>query len=203
MLWKVVVPMVTSPICGFVVGFLFMGLLYFLLRNWRPATVNRVFGKLQLFSAAYMGFSHGTNDAQKTMGIIALALVAATTAGNFNDSARLAELPEIARAGQRPAARHRRLDQGGLRADDVRRHGGRAAGASSRRSATKWSSCTRSTVSRRKPPARRCCSAAASLRHAGLHHARHHHFHHGRRLRQGLQRPQADASSSASSGPGF
>jgi PiT family inorganic phosphate transporter len=84
-LWKVILPMVTSPLVGFVVGFFFMGLLYFLLRHWRPKTVNRVFGKLQLFSAAYMGFSHGTNDAQKTMGIIALALVAATSAGAFHD----------------------------------------------------------------------------------------------------------------------
>ena len=84
-LWKVVLPMISSPVAGFTVGFLFMGLLYFLLRNWRPVTVNRVFGKLQLFSAAYMGFSHGTNDAQKTMGIIALALVAATGAGVFED----------------------------------------------------------------------------------------------------------------------
>jgi inorganic phosphate transporter, PiT family len=83
-LWKVLVPMVTSPICGLVVGFFVMGLLYYLLRNWRPVKVNKVFGKLQLFSAAYMGFSHGTNDAQKTMGIIALALVAATGAGDFN-----------------------------------------------------------------------------------------------------------------------
>jgi PiT family inorganic phosphate transporter len=54
------------------------------LRNWRPHTVNKAFGKLQLFSSAYMGFSHGTNDAQKTMGIIALALVAATSGGAFN-----------------------------------------------------------------------------------------------------------------------
>jgi inorganic phosphate transporter, PiT family len=83
-LWKVVLPMVTSPIAGLTVGFLVMGLLYFLLRNWRPVTVNRVFGKLQLFSAAYMGFSHGTNDAQKTMGIIALALVTATGMGAFD-----------------------------------------------------------------------------------------------------------------------
>jgi len=83
-LWKVVVPMVSSPVIGFVVGFLLMGLLYYLLRNWRPVTVSRVFGKLQLFSAAYMGFSHGTNDAQKTMGIIALALVAATGTGNMD-----------------------------------------------------------------------------------------------------------------------
>ena len=82
-LWKVVIPMVTSPICGLVLGFLIMGTLYYLLRNWRPVTVNRVFGRAQLFSAAYMGFSHGTNDAQKTMGIIALALVAATSAGIF------------------------------------------------------------------------------------------------------------------------
>jgi len=82
-LWKVIIPMVASPLVGFIVGFLFMGLLYFLLRGWRPVTVNRVFGRLQLLSSAYMGFSHGTNDAQKTMGIIALALVAATSSGAF------------------------------------------------------------------------------------------------------------------------
>ena len=89
--------MVTSPVVGFTVGFLLMGLLYFLLRNWRPVTVNRVFGKLQLFSAAYMGFSHGSNDAQKTMGIIALALVTATGAGVFNnlpDWLHFLKLPE-------------------------------------------------------------------------------------------------------------
>src|ERR1035438_8738787 len=80
-LWKVVMPMITSPVAGFVGGLLFMGLLYLLLRNWRPVTVNRTFGKLQLFSAAYMGFAHGTNDAQKTMGIITLALVVATKTG--------------------------------------------------------------------------------------------------------------------------
>lgn len=80
-LWKVIVPMITSPLVGFVVAFLLMGLLYFLLRNWRPVTVNRTFGKLQLLSAGYMGFAHGTNDAQKTMGIITLALVVATKAG--------------------------------------------------------------------------------------------------------------------------
>ena len=85
LLWKVVIPMFSSPLCGFVIGFLVMTLLYFLLRNWRPFMVNKVFGKLQLLSAAYMGFSHGSNDAQKTMGIIALALVAATTGGVFEN----------------------------------------------------------------------------------------------------------------------
>lgn len=85
LLWKVVVPMLTSPVCGLLIGFLFMGALYYVLRTWRPSRVNRVFGKLQLASAAYMGFSHGTNDAQKTMGIIALALLTATSAGVFRD----------------------------------------------------------------------------------------------------------------------
>jgi len=84
LLWKVIVPMISSPICGLVLGFLLMGLLYFVLRNWRTATVNKTFGKLQLLSSAYMGFSHGTNDAQKTMGIIALALLTGTSSGMFD-----------------------------------------------------------------------------------------------------------------------
>jgi len=82
-LWKVIVPMMLSPVLGFVIGFIVMGLLYFILRGWRPVTVSRTFDKLQLLSSAYMGFSHGTNDAQKTMGIIALALAAATGSGVF------------------------------------------------------------------------------------------------------------------------
>jgi len=84
LLWKVVLPMISSPICGLVIGFLVMGLLYFVLRNWRPVTVNKTFGKLQLFSSAYMGLSHGTNDAQKTMGIIALALLTGSSSGMFD-----------------------------------------------------------------------------------------------------------------------
>ncbi len=84
LLWKVVVPMISSPIAGFVIGFLVMAFLYVVLRNWRPTRVNRVFGRLQLLSSAYMGFSHGTNDAQKTMGIIALALLAGSTGGLFD-----------------------------------------------------------------------------------------------------------------------
>ena len=83
-LWKVVVPMVTSPLCGFFIGIFIMSVLYWCLRNWRPRWVNLLFGKLQLLSAASMGFMHGTNDAQKTMGIIALSLVAATSAGVFD-----------------------------------------------------------------------------------------------------------------------
>lgn len=83
-LWpKVILPMLISPPAGFLIGFVLMALLLFILRNWRPHRVNAVFGRLQLVSASLMGFSHGTNDAQKTMGIITLALFTATQDGLF------------------------------------------------------------------------------------------------------------------------
>lgn len=79
-LWpKVVLPMVLSPAFGIGVGFAFMGLLLLLLHRCRPSRIKVVFGRSQLLSAAWMSFSHGTNDAQKTMGIIALTLFTATT----------------------------------------------------------------------------------------------------------------------------
>ncbi|HEY7035742.1 MAG TPA: inorganic phosphate transporter, partial [Thermomicrobiales bacterium] len=66
--------MVTSPLLGFLGAFaLLFGLLWLFARQ-RPARVNRIFGKLQIGSAAFMAYSHGGNDAQKTMGIITLAL---------------------------------------------------------------------------------------------------------------------------------
>jgi PiT family inorganic phosphate transporter len=85
LLWKVIVPMVTSPVAGLILGFVLMALLYLLLRNARPARVNRFFGRAQICSAGAMGFMHGTNDAQKTMGIIALSLLAATKAGQLEN----------------------------------------------------------------------------------------------------------------------
>src|SRR2546422_7343181 len=88
LLWKVLVPMVTSPIAGLILGFVVMALLYVLLRNARPLAVNRFFGRAQMCSAAAMGFMHGTNDAQKTMGIIALTLFAATKAGQLENAPR-------------------------------------------------------------------------------------------------------------------
>jgi inorganic phosphate transporter, PiT family len=79
-LWpKVIGPMFLSPACGIVVGFAFMAVLMVLLRNWSPHLTKIVFGRCQLLSASWMSFSHGTNDAQKTMGIIALTLFTATT----------------------------------------------------------------------------------------------------------------------------
>jgi inorganic phosphate transporter, PiT family len=85
LLYKVVIPMVTSPVVGFFGGLIVMAILYGLLRNWRPVAVNSVFGKLQLISSGYMGFSHGMNDATKCMGIITLALVAGTKTHLFDD----------------------------------------------------------------------------------------------------------------------
>lgn len=82
-LHKVVVPMVTSPLIGFFGGFLIMGFFYLILRSAKPRFVNRFFGKAQILSAGYMGFAHGLADAQKTMGVITLALVSATAAGSF------------------------------------------------------------------------------------------------------------------------
>ena len=79
-LWpKVVAPMFLAPVLGIVFAFVFMGLLLAIFHSWRPHTVNRIFRKCQIASAAWMSFSHGTNDAQKTMGIIALILFTATT----------------------------------------------------------------------------------------------------------------------------
>jgi inorganic phosphate transporter, PiT family len=68
--------LVLSPLAGLVGGFLLMVLLLWLVRRWRPSTVNRSFRVLQLGSAGFMAFAHGSNDAQKAMGIITLALAA-------------------------------------------------------------------------------------------------------------------------------
>lgn len=79
-LWKgvldqVIIPLVASPIIGFALGFLFMKLLFVVLASLSQYVVNRWFSKLQIFSAGLMAFAHGSNDAQKSMGIITLALV--------------------------------------------------------------------------------------------------------------------------------
>ncbi len=81
---KVVLPMIASPVAGFVFGAVFMFLLLIAVHRFTPQFVHSLFGKLQIFSAAWMAHSHGSNDAQKTMGIITLALFTGTRAGSFD-----------------------------------------------------------------------------------------------------------------------
>ena len=81
---KVLVPLVASPTIGFVFAFFLMILLLWLVRRMRPGTVHRSARRLQLLSAMSMAFAHGSNDAQKSMGIITLALIAFVTAGHHD-----------------------------------------------------------------------------------------------------------------------
>ncbi len=73
---KVLVPMVTSPLLGFLIGLALMVLLTWLFFRFRRKPLQTAFRRLQILSAGYMAFAHGSNDAQKTMGIITLALFA-------------------------------------------------------------------------------------------------------------------------------
>jgi PiT family inorganic phosphate transporter len=74
---RVVVPLVASPVIGIVLGFGSMVLLLNFFRRAQPRRLNDRFRRLQLVSASFMAFSHGSNDAQKTMGIMTLALLSA------------------------------------------------------------------------------------------------------------------------------
>ncbi|MBM4061888.1 MAG: inorganic phosphate transporter [Planctomycetes bacterium] len=77
---KVIVPLVVSPTVGFGAAFALMIGLMWIARLLRPSTVQRGSRRLQLVSASLMAFSHGSNDAQKSMGIITLALISFATA---------------------------------------------------------------------------------------------------------------------------
>jgi PiT family inorganic phosphate transporter len=74
---KVLIPLVTSPLVGFTGAFVLMISLLWIFRNSARKPMAIKFRRLQVFSAGYMAFAHGSNDAQKTMGIITLALFSA------------------------------------------------------------------------------------------------------------------------------
>jgi PiT family inorganic phosphate transporter len=74
---KVLIPLVLSPVLGIGLAFLLMVVLLNVFRRARPRQLNDRFRRLQVLSAAFMAFSHGSNDAQKTMGIMTLALFTA------------------------------------------------------------------------------------------------------------------------------
>ena len=74
--WKTVLSLVISPPVGFLLAAVFMTVLLAVFRRARPAPLNRTFRSLQIFTGALVSYSHGANDAQKTMAVITLALVA-------------------------------------------------------------------------------------------------------------------------------
>ena len=73
-LTKVFAGIVIAPIGGLIVGLLLTGLIITIFANRKPAPVNKTFGRLQIISSAWFALTHGANDGQKTMGIIALIL---------------------------------------------------------------------------------------------------------------------------------
>lgn len=76
---KVILPLVGSPVIGFIGGWVLMNALLTIFARFTPSLVGRFFRQGQVLSSAFMAFSHGSNDAQKTMGIITLALIS----GNY------------------------------------------------------------------------------------------------------------------------
>ncbi len=80
---KVIIFIFLAPVIGFVLGLINMVVTSWVVRNKKPRAVDNVFRKLQLVSAAFYSFGHGSNDAQKTMGIIVSVLVAASYQDKF------------------------------------------------------------------------------------------------------------------------
>ena len=74
---KILVPLFSSPVLGILIGFTFMVVILNLFVHANPTLMNDRFRKLQVVSATYMALAHGSNDAQKTMGIMTLALFSA------------------------------------------------------------------------------------------------------------------------------
>lgn len=80
---KIIIVLVASPVVGAFFGFAFMVIMMWTFRNKAPYALNKAFRKLQIFSAAVMAFSHGTADAQKSMGVITMALVSYGSLATF------------------------------------------------------------------------------------------------------------------------
>jgi len=93
-IFKIVVSLIFSPIIAMASGFVIMMLLYWIFGNFSPSAINNKFKRMQILSAALMSFSHGSNDAQKAMGIITLALLS----GGYIDSLEVPTWVKIAAA---------------------------------------------------------------------------------------------------------
>ena len=81
---KVIIALLISPPLGFIAGFIVIKIAYFFAKVGRPRTANWIFRKMQLLTCIALALSHGGNDAQKTMGLIAMALFAAGATSQFS-----------------------------------------------------------------------------------------------------------------------
>lgn len=82
--FKILLWLFLSPVIGFIVGYTLMVILYWILKPFRPSTVTKIFSKAQIVSAALMALNHGSNDAQKTMGVITMALLSGGLIAEFS-----------------------------------------------------------------------------------------------------------------------
>lgn len=80
----VIVWLVLGPAIGFVLGYIVMVILNWILKPFKPRGVNRLFQKLQILASAFMALNHGANDAQKSMGIITMALLSGGLISTFD-----------------------------------------------------------------------------------------------------------------------
>lgn len=81
--YKVIIFIFLAPVIGMIIGLINMIVTSHIVKNQKPVKVDKIFRRLQLVSAAFYSFGHGTNDAQKTMGIIVGVLVAAKYIDHF------------------------------------------------------------------------------------------------------------------------
>jgi PiT family inorganic phosphate transporter len=80
---KIILVLILSPVVGLISGYIIMSLLFLIFGRSSPVRVNEVFRRLQVLSACMMSFSHGSNDAQKSMGIITISLLSAGVLQEF------------------------------------------------------------------------------------------------------------------------
>jgi PiT family inorganic phosphate transporter len=73
---KILLSLLISPVLGIVIGYLFMKMILHFFGQLSPGVISKYFGRLQIVSSSFMAFGHGSNDAQKSMGIITMALLA-------------------------------------------------------------------------------------------------------------------------------
>jgi PiT family inorganic phosphate transporter len=72
---KILTSLLISPVFGIIIGYVFMKLILYYFGRLSPGVISKYFGSLQILSSSFMAFGHGSNDAQKAMGIITMALV--------------------------------------------------------------------------------------------------------------------------------